>query len=122
MAAVCYEDLVTGQRLLEYDGKALETHKYGCLLCPLPPDAAKEIVDWCLEEIPDFCLGPGGRELRPHLTIKYGFRDGGPEVVEQLRAMLTREGPVRLMLTQLELFRGNEDGDVLHAAVESPQA
>lgn len=108
--------------LPDHQTKALETHKYGCLLLPLPADAAKEIVDWCLENVPDYHLGAGGRELRPHLTIKYGFKDDGEEVVAALKALLLRAGPVTLTLTRLALFRGNEDGDVLYAAVDSPQA
>lgn len=71
MGASTFADLETAADVF---AKALDKpHKYGCLLCPLPADMAKEITDWCLEHIPDYHLGPGGRELRPHLTLQTFF-------------------------------------------------
>lgn len=96
-------------------------HKYGCLMLLLPPDLRKEITDWSLGNIPDFHQGPGGLELMPHVTIKYGFKNSDMETVQQLKSLLTRHGPVRLNLRKLSLFKGNEDGDVLKAEVESDQ-
>ena len=100
---------------------AAQAHKYGCLLAPLPALLAARIVAWGREVIPDIHLGPGGRELKPHVTIKYGFTDPAAEVLPALKALLARHGPIEMRLEGLALFEGNEDGEVLYAAVASPQ-
>lgn len=96
-------------------------HKLGCLLLPLPPDAAKELNDWCLEAVPDWWLGPGGRELSPHVTVLYGFTQDTPEQLAALRAFLAREGPCRIGLGGLDAFPGGKDGVPLFLHVDGPQ-
>lgn len=107
--------------------KVLETpRKYGCLLAVLPLGLRKQFTDWALENVPDFHLGPGGRELRPHVTVKWGFTEPAEEVLPRLREFLAARPPLQARLTGLNLFAAgygkwqNEDGDVLYAEVESP--
>ena len=106
-------------------GKALtkthSPHKFGCVTVPVADPLRKQIIDWVLENIPDFHLSPEGRELKPHVTLKYGFRDQSEENVQALRALFTRHGPIEVRLTKVGLFTGGKDGDVLHLEVDSPQ-
>jgi len=99
--------------------KAFGKHKLGCLLAVLSESLRKDLTDWSLENIPEFHLAKGGRELRHHVTIKYGFKDSSEETIEALRAMV--RDPILITLKGLSLFRGNEDGDVLKIDVDSPQ-
>lgn len=101
--------------------KDLGTHKYGCLFASIPHPLAKQIQDWVIEEIPDFHLAKGGRELDVHITVKYGFRNSDEETVQELKSLLTRYGPISVRLGGLSLFEGNEDGDVLYVEINSPQ-
>lgn len=103
-------------------------HKYGCLMTAFSDDFRKEVTDWTLETIPDFHLGPGGREDRPHITVKYGFKNSDLETISNLRAMLIRNGPITVTLEkELSLFGegygkwNNEDGDVLKVGIFSPE-
>lgn len=47
------------------------TPKFGCLMAVLDEDLRKRLTDWTTEHVPDFHLGPGGREFKQHVTIKY---------------------------------------------------
>jgi 2'-5' RNA ligase len=99
------------------DGK----HDYGCLLTPLPDPLRKEITDWTIENIPEFHLTGEGRELRPHVTVVYGFEDSDEEVSQSIKMLLARLGPISIELGDLGLFTGGKDGDVLYVEVESPE-
>lgn len=103
--------------------KALgEEHSFGCLLALPPAELVGEITTWVIENCHEEHLGPGGRELRPHVTVKYGFLGSDdPALADELRAFLTRFGPFEAAAGGLALFRGGEDGDVLIAEVESPR-
>lgn len=112
---------------LSYDQKWLDKpRQYGCLMVMLPPHLSKTITDWAIENVLDCHLGPGGRELRPHVTVKFGFIDSSPETIEAIRQFLHGRPPLQVKLTELALFTAgygkwkNDDGDVLYAAVESP--
>ena len=102
--------------------KTLGPHDYGCLMAILPEAIGKKITDWCLENIPDFHLAEEGREPRPHITVKYGFKNSSPETVAQLKSFLANVqlGPIALEIKELALFEGNDSGSVLHATVTSP--
>lgn len=110
-----------GAAIFPIDSKDLQPHKYGCLMAILPEKLRKEITDWCLEIIPDCHLGVGGRELTPHLTIKYGFEDSGEATVTALKAMLLRCGPIPIELKGMTLFTGVDEGDVLKIDVEGKE-
>jgi hypothetical protein len=103
--------------------KSLGQHDYGCLLAPVPQPLCKAITDWVTEKIPDCFLSPTGegRELRPHVTVKYGFTGRSEDVLPSLEAMLTRNGPINARLIGMALFPDNGEGDVLHMVVYSPE-
>ncbi len=101
--------------------KDLKTHKYGCVMALLPATLRKEITDWTLENVPDWHVGKGGYEFTPHVTIKYGLKAHGPDVVAELDRVFRRHGPIAVRLAGLSLFEGNDDGDVLKIDVDSPQ-
>lgn len=101
--------------------KALTQPKLGCLMAMLSLEARKEITDWVIENIPDFHLGDGGRELTPHCTIKFGFVDSSPQTLQDIRAHLARHGPFQIRLSNLSLFEDNGEGTVLKVDVDSEQ-
>lgn len=103
-----------------YGEKGLGQHKFGCLLSVLSVPIRKQITDWSISQIPNEHLAEDGRELRGHLTIKYGFKDSSEETVSALRALLARTGPIPVRLGVFSLFR-NDDAHVLYVAVESPR-
>ncbi len=100
--------------------KSLGEHKYGCLLFKLPELLANQITEYS-KGIPDIHLGTGGREVLPHLTVKYGFVDSSPATVRALRGLLQDHFPIKIKLVGVSLFTGNEDGDVLKFDVESSE-
>jgi len=101
---------------------AAAKHPYGCLLAWLPAMLAQQIVRWSQDTIAASDLGPGGLELEPHVTIKYGFQDAPTEVLPDLKALLVRHGPIDMSLEALAIFPGKDrEQDVLYAAVASPQ-
>lgn len=122
--------LVQIKLINEFDTKRLnrdgiETgHKFGCLMLKLPDSVCKSITDWTLEHVPDFHLGPGGRELSPHVTVAYGFSPDFDQL-DALRGLLVRNGPLSITLTGVSAFTAgygkwtNTDGDVLKADVDS---
>lgn len=101
-------------------------HKFGCLMLKLPDAITKQLTDWTIETVPDFHLGPGGRELSPHVTVAYGLAPDFDQL-DELRGLLVRNGPIRITLSRLSAFTAgygkwiNEDGDVLKVDVDSPQ-
>lgn len=96
--------------------------EFGCLMAPIPQPLLKEIQDWVIENLRDEHLGADGRELDPHVTVKFGFTDDGEETQERLRAMLLRHGPVQLILgSKLSTFPEGKDGVPLKIDVISPQ-
>lgn len=107
--------------------KHVQKPKYGCVMMVLPDSLRKEITDWCLENVPEFHLGKGGRETKPHVTVKFGFTDSSPETVEKLKGLFSQHGPVKARLLGFEQFKtgygkwDDSDGDVLHIKVWSPQ-
>lgn len=103
-----------------YYAKTLKDHEYGCLMAVLPDGELRKAITEFVLEIPEFHLGPNGSELRPHITVKYGFEDSDPETVQQLRSMLTRIGPIEVELGELSLFKGVDGQDVLKIDVSSP--
>lgn len=96
-------------------------HEYGCLMAKLPEQLSKEIIAWTAKNIPKEHLGPGGYELNPHITIKYGFKDSSLETIVRLKLLLEKHGPITdVGLLGPSLFKGNKDGDVLKIDVDSP--
>jgi 2'-5' RNA ligase len=102
--------------------KGLGDHKYCSLIVKLPPQVSKFITDWSSEHVLEDHLGPSGRELDPHITVKYGFTDGSEETVQKIRALLGRHGPIQIRLRDLAFFaRENKNGIPLYISVDSPE-
>jgi len=95
--------------------------KYGYLGAILPPRLANQITDWVRKNIPNSVLGAGGRETTPHVTIKYGFIQSGPETLRAVQHYLSTVRPFPIKLLGVSLFKGNPDGDVLKIDVESQE-
>lgn len=106
---------------MQIETKDLGPHKFGCLMAVLPDDIRKQITDFGIEQILDCHLAEKGLEVAPHTTILYGFTQGTDEIMQDLRAMLVRNGPIQIKMVGLSLFTGNEDGSVLKIDVESPE-
>ncbi len=102
--------------------KSLTNHKYGCVLIVIPDPIRKQITDWSIEHLQDEHLALDGRDLRPHCTILYGFRDYSEEIIQGIRALLTRYGPIKIKLgDSLSTFPMGKDGVPLIVPIESPQ-
>jgi len=112
---------VDSKSLPFYHQKNYGGHSYGCLMALLPEEARKEITDWCLENIADYHLAPEGRELTPHVTIKYGFTDDNDTTVSTLQAITKASGPIYLTIRGLRTFPEGKDGVPLVLDVDSPQ-
>ena len=56
-----------------------------------------------MDNVPDFHLGPGGRELSPHATAAFGFA-ADFDLLDELRGILVRNGPLSVTLTELTAF------------------
>jgi len=101
--------------LIEYPAKQPEKPKYSYTAVNLP-DRISESVRALGRMIPDEDLAADGREMEPHITVKYGLHgdDAG-----EVQTALAGEGPVKVKLGRLSLFE-NEDADVLKIEVDSP--
>ncbi len=87
----------------------------------LPIALREQIRAWAATFIWRAHLAPEGFENKPHITIKYGFKDSSLYTVQALRTMLCRHGPFPVTLKKLGLFKGNEDGDVLIIEIVSKE-
>lgn len=100
-------------------GSFYEEPKLGCAMIPLTGEAAIKVM-WLGGLVSEQDLSDDGRELNPHITIRYGF---DPSVsAGEVAACLKDAGPIRYWLGSVSLFRGADNGkdyDVLKADVES---
>src|ERR1700722_12121880 len=87
----------------------------------LPKDISEKIVDWAKTNVLPEHIGKGGLVENPHITIKYGLSESNLETLQQVRMLMTRQGPISIKLKGLSLFSPNEDGDVLKIDVESKE-
>jgi len=117
----CHSQGRAAKALSVYHQKNYGGHSYGCLMALLPEEARKEITDWCLENIAAFHLAPEGRELTPHVTIKYGFTDDNDTTVATLQAITQASGPIYLTIQGLRTFPEGDKGVPLVLDVDSPQ-
>jgi hypothetical protein len=82
-------------------------HRWGCLLGVLPDVQRKTLTDWTLENVLDAHLGPGGRELRPHVTVAYGFDE--PDL-DKLKEICHHPYGLTAHLTGHSYFEPGPDG------------
>jgi 2'-5' RNA ligase/predicted ABC-type ATPase len=91
-------------------------HEYSSTQIDLPPETAAAIQKLGAT-IPDEHLAENGRELAPHVTVRYGLRGDDPEAV---RALLKDEPPITATLGAVSTFPDSGSGDVVKADVDSP--
>lgn len=95
-------------------------HEFSSTQVDLPEQVAQK-VRALAATIPDSALAADGREARPHVTVKYGLHtDDAAEV----RALLSKEGPIEVTLGKASLFPPNKPGgdgaEVVKIDVEGP--
>ena len=87
-------------------------------------DLPKPVADGVRQlanSIPDSDLSGDGRETKPHVTVKYGLHDAGPE---KLQSWLRDTPPITLTLGKTGFFPpspGSDGNDVVYVEVDSPQ-
>lgn len=92
--------------------------KLGCAMIDLPPALADQVRSLAAK-IPPASLAEKGCEHEPHVTIRHGLHESGPD---SLRPILADAPPVRVRLGGVSVFPGGENGkpyDVLKIDVES---
>lgn len=95
-----------------------EKHAFGCLMVIVPDPIAQQITEWTNLQINPVHVKK--LSSRPHITIKYGFKDNNPETIIKLTSMLAVHGPIRIKIGTFTHFEDNGDGDVLILSIESP--
>lgn len=97
--------------------KAAEAQKYSCAMLLLPDSLGAQLITWARDRIPSRDLHEKGVDMRPHVTVRYGFHSNQPTEV----AEIVRKTPrVRVALGKCTLFEG-PDYDVLKIDVSSEQ-
>ena len=94
-------------------------HDYACLMVDISNELKAKILAWNFANIADSDLfnEPGkGRELEPHVTLKYGLIDDDPE----LFFPEIPDKPIPFTLGQVSRFDTSPDYDVLKIDVTSP--
>lgn len=102
--------------------KASEEYEFSCTMAYLPKDLAERAVKLALQ-IGDCCLHDPkdedhgyGRELEPHITVKFGTHTDNPD---DIKDALGSMGPIRAKFGRVSRFEDNEDYDVLKVDVVS---
>lgn len=88
--------------------------EFSCAMVNLPPKLAAEVLALG-SQVPEDELAEDGRELCPHVTVKYGPHTNDPGEVAKV---LQGAGPVGVRLGRLAVFSNEQD--VLVAEVDSP--
>ncbi len=91
-------------------------HEYASTQVELPEHLAEAALAWARDRVADGDLAEGGRELHPHVTVRYGLDPG--VTAERVAPLLRGRGPVHLKLGDVRRFR-QPDADVLYASVQS---
>ena len=103
------------QKLAKPQGKTqAELNQYSFAGASLPPRAALRLLG-LQSRIHADDLGDDGRELNPHITVKYGIKS---DDVDALRQVLAGVPPIRAKLGNVSMFN-NSKHDVLKMDVES---
>lgn len=117
-------DLVSAARAVIHARLAAENpHSFSSTQFDLPSELAFEVRQLG-EQIPSDDLAEDGRELNPHVTIKYGLHTND---AEDVRAAVNGESPVAIQLGKCSVFevsdkdsqRGGAKFDVVKIEVES---
>jgi hypothetical protein len=90
--------------------------KYGAVQFTLSPVDAQRVLD-LQKGIEESELAPKGRELTPHVTVRWGFH---PEVTpDQVSAITKGTGTVDVTFGDLHAFPENDEGEPLVFLLES---
>ena len=94
-----------------------EKHDFSCLMVDFDDELKSKILQWNFAHIPESALvqAAGGRELKPHVTLKYGLLDEDPE---KFFSVIPAK-PIRFSLATVSRFDTNPDYDVLKIDVVS---
>lgn len=82
-------------------------HEFSCLLFNLPGDVAFEVRQLS-EMIPSEDLADDGREMNPHITLKFGLHT---DDTEEVRQAIQELRPVAVQIGKASVFEGKGDGD-----------
>jgi len=98
------------------------TAPYGCLMAKVADSHSKKIIEFGNKIISDDILfvenNEFGREIDPHVTIKYGF---DPDLTElEIRRVIKGVKPFQVRILKLSLFNNNPKYDVVKFDVDSP--
>lgn len=101
--------------------QAGEIHDYSCLMADIPKDIKTKILEWNIKNIPDSELftedrSGKGRELQPHVTVKYGIHEQSPDPVFSL----IDNKSIEFALGSVTRFTSDKNYDVLIVEVVSP--
>ena len=99
------------------------SYKYATTDIALPPEVGDFLLDWNQLNIPEDVLhadadGGKGREMEPHITVKYGLLT--PDVPPELKEIAQRTPPFPIFMGSITLFTTNPEFDVVKIDVESP--
>jgi len=89
-----------------------ENYDYSSVQVKMPEDVS-ELMRAYGREIPDIELAPDGRDLRPHITIKYGIHSSTPDVLDSV----VLPNKITAVMRKSSLFEN--DKDVLKIDIES---
>lgn len=92
-----------------------EPHEFSSTQVNLPP-AFRQAFHRAIMAIPEEDLAEDGREMEPHITVKYGLHDEQPDATA---TVLKGESPIEAKLGKLSLFK-NDNFDVVKLDVDSP--
>jgi hypothetical protein len=101
-----------------------ESHSYAVTLIKLPRQLADFVVNWGKVNIAEDWLyteeddDSYGRELEPHVTVKYGLTAN--QVPDELRKITATTRPFPVFFEKVSLFDTNPDYDVVKLDIDSP--
>ncbi len=97
-------------------------HSYSCTMAIFPKDLAEKTIKIAMDISDASLYDPKddgqkyGREVEPHITVKYGTHTDDPE---EIKEALKDIGFIRAKLGRISLFDTNEDYDVVKIDVVS---
>lgn len=92
-------------------------YTYASTQVNLPKALADKVLRANKGLISDRDLAPDGREMEPHVTIRFGLHGEDPAVIQRL---LENEPPIRVKLGKVSTFPDSGDGEVVKVDVDSP--
>lgn len=92
------------------------SYDYSSVQFDFPPEAASEIYNWGLKNIPDNILAKDGREDNIHVTVKYGIHTAD---IEPFIKLFAKEEPILVTLGKISLFDSDDDHSVVKIDVSS---